>query len=517
MIQEFQYNQVVAPMAEIWRLWEREKKVTLPWFFELLQGLIDPRPILYFTDMESSFFQALHQEFKQRDICPEYIIPADDFFKTGSLSELLEEGGHLSVLIFKPLGPEVIEKIKSLESFIHQLKFVVLARKDWNVENTYRSIPHFMRSRLYVDFPMSLRPTRPSHGGGLLLQWCFDTFRRKLYEKFGMATKLYRKFGLQDPFLSPREWVPMVETFKKQFPGFPVRSYCPNLFLYSEFLSSNVSHFSGPRKLNSKKKYLSCIFQDSREFEALMHSKTMIQNSDQVEILLAQTNEKTEPVSTPISGSISDSIPGSIPEGLPDSISIHPYLVHPQDPGKPVSKALVNNFLAGQATGRYLLFLDKEVLKNPEGFLDAVFKESFDEFEFLIREKVMIFRRDDFLKMGGFDILFTNKSLLWLDSSFRYSLFKGRDFNYETKQSGSQWSMISHKYACEEKFKFCLSGMDSRTLSEDKKSWSLGFYKLYWLVFYVLYPVRKIYYFCELQYEKRILGLHFKDKLKPGS
>ena len=276
MIQEFPYNQIVAPMTEIWRLWEREKKVTPHWFFDLLEGLIDPRPILYFVDLDSAFFQTLQGEFKQRSICSEYIVPADAFFKTKALSKLLENNVRLSLLIFKPLGPEIIEKIKSLEGFVHQLKFVVLARKDWNFESTYRSIPCFMRSRLFIDFPMSLYPG--------------------------------------DFFLSLPEWVSVIESFRKQFPGFSIRSYCPHLFLYNEFFSSNINHFSNPHKLNSGKKYLTCILKNSEDIEIIMNSKTMIQNSGQVEILSTETGGKNKSMA---------------------SASICSYRIYPKNPEKP--------------------------------------------------------------------------------------------------------------------------------------------------------------------------------------
>ncbi len=485
MIQEFQYNQIVAPMTEIRHLWEREKKVTLPWFFDVLQGLTGSRPILSFVDIKSAFFQALHQEFKQKKLCPEYIIPIDDFFNIESLSGLLEKDHvHLSLLIFKPLGPEIIEKIKSVEKFIHQLKFVILARRDWNVENTYRSIPHFMRSRLYVDFPMSLCPGKTPQWVHHLSQNDFGAFIKKLY----------RKFWPEDPFFMPHEWVPMTESFKRQFPWFPVRSYCPNLFLYGESSSPNVSHFSVPDRGTQgagihKKCRLSIISKDLKVPEALRHSKTIVRNPDQVEMLLAQTDGKTE--------------------FIPGSISIHHHRVHPQTSGKPVSKALVNNFLAGKARGEYLWFLDKESAKNPEDILSAIFKESFDEFGFLIQKKAMLFRRDDFLKMGAFDILLTHKSLLWFDSVFRYSLLKDRDFNFKksvflkTQIPGlpkthlsekthtpsprnkmknkrlflefeSQWNIISHKYACEEKFRLCLAGLVSLVFPEGKYGGNSG-------------------------------------------
>ncbi len=238
--------------------------------------------------------------------------------------------------------------------------------------------------------------------------------------------------------------------------------------------------------------------------------------------------------------------------------SIHSYQVYPKDPEKPVSEALVSNFLASRAKGQYLLFLDKETVRNFESLLNSLFNGSFDEFGFLIPQKAMIFRRDDFLRTGGFDPLFTDKSPVWLDSLFRYGLFKNRDFNYEAKQSGNQWNGILHKYACEEKFRIYLSESDFQFLSKEKlrensdktgvnihfqkpchkdgffkkclkiifipilkgvkfcnqykNSWSLVFYRLYGFIFYLLYPVRKIYYFCEFQYEKRVLGLHIRGK-----
>ena len=499
MIQKFSYNRIVAPVKEIWSLWEREKRVTLPWFFDLLEGFIDPRPIFPFVDLDSAFFEALHREFKHRNICPEYIISADDFFNKKSLLKLLEENVCLSLLIFKPLGPEVIEKIKFFdESFNHQLKFVVLARKDWNFKNTYRSIPSFIRSRLYVDFPVPLQS--------------------------------------RDPFLSFEEWIPVVEFFRKQFPGFPVRSYCPNLFLYTEFLNFNVSHFSGPGKSSQGGKHLSFILDDFNELKIITGLETIIHHSDQVEILLAQTDGNTLPFS---------------------SVSVRPYRVYSKEPGKPVSKVLVNNFLASQATGQYLVFPNKKIIGDFGNVLNTVFKKSFDEFELLTSQKAMIFRRSDFLKMGGFDPLFTDESLVWFDSLFRYSLFKKRDFNYKTKRSLDQWDMIFHKYACEEKFGLYPLELDSRFLSKKKfkkssdktgvsvyfkrssdkkvffkkslkkilifflmamkfcnqwrKLWVLVFYRFYGFVFYLFYFFHKIYCFCEFQYEKRVLNFH-KDK-----
>ena len=308
---------------------------------------------------------------------------------------------------------------------------------------------------------------------------------------------------------------------------------------------------------------MSIILENLNFLETVMHSEIMAQNFNQVEILI-RTDGKSKSVLSS-SPDTSFAITGDIPSyhssnflaKINDSlkVSIRHCLVYPRNSKKSVSKALVNNLLAGQSRGEYLLFLDKETEPFFEILLDAFFKKSFDEFEFLNRKGVMIFRRDDFLKIGGFDILFTDKLLLWFDSSFRYNLFKNRDFNFEetclfdslndgdfgtkkkSKNFKTQWNMILHKYVCEEKFKFCFKKInEQRNLHREflkiiltpvstmgklcnkfKNIWNSWFYKIYSLVFCFFYPVRKIYYFCEFQYEKRILGLHAKDKSEPDS
>ena len=565
MKQDFQYNRVVAPMAEMWSLWQREEVVTVPWFFELLQGFVEPKPLLHSVVLDSAFFHALNKEFQKRNLYPEYIVEADDLFGLDSLPKLLKSGLGFSLLFFKPLGPEWIEKIKEMEDFsFHDpksnknlkgkdsLKFIILARKDWPVENTYRSIPHFMRSRLYLDFPISL--------------------------------------SLEDPFYSIDECTPLVRSMEKQFPGFQVKSYCPNLGFHAEVSSPNLSHFSLVHEKTSKNPFLSVILTDPNPFETITTLKKVAQNQDQIEFVFAsiakeqKTNFQADPpnqmaFNQPSHTYEKDSeeltfhpliqTESGFQEGSTDqeknenSISFVHYQVHPKNWEKPVLKPLVNNFLAGKARGQYLWFPDSQTQEDSKTTLNTLLEHSFDELQLLNQKKIMVFHREDFLKMGGFDPLFTEKSLSWLDSTLRYGIFKNRDKDFvksmdfaETaklsKSFESQKTMILHKYAGEKKIKWknqfsnnhhkvekryierifkpllIRSGLYPRYenrwiklyyrvkylvfYNRYSRKWRDRFYKAYWQAFYFLYPIRKIYYFCHFQYEKRILGLHLKNE-----
>ena len=569
MKQDFQYNRVVAPMAEMWNLWQREGVVTVPWFFEILQGLIEPKPLLYSVVLDSPFFHALNEEFQKRNLYPEYIVEADDLFGLDSLPKLIKSGLGFSLLFFKPLGPEWIEKIKEMEDFsFHDpksnknlkggdsLKFIILARKDWPVENTYRSIPHFMRSRLYMDFPISL--------------------------------------SLEDPFYSIDEWTPLVRSMEKQFPGFQIKSHCPNLGFHAEVSNPNLSHFSLLHEKTSKNPFLSVILTDPNPFEAITRLKKMAQNQDQMEFVFASIakEEKANLQAYPPNRERAFNQPSHIYEKDSEQFTFHPpsqsiqteknfregfldqeknensisfvhYQVHPKNREKPVSKPLVNNFLAGKARGQYLWFPDLQTPEDSKAILNTLFEGSFDELQLLNQKKVMVFHREDFLKMGGFDPLFTERPLSWVDSTLRYGIFKNRDKDSvksmvlpETaklsKSFESQRIMIFHKYAGEKKIKWknqvsnnhhkvekryikmifkpllVRSGLHRRYenrwiklyyrvkylvfYNRYSRKWSYRFHKAYWRVFYILYPIRKIYYFCHFQYEKRILGLHLKNE-----
>ena len=484
-----QYNRTPVPVRELWQNWESGRDLNLPWFFETLEGFEDIRPIVPFTDFESDFFKALKLEFQKRKIKAEYLITADDFFKLDSVPGLLAEELCLSIVIFKPLGLEVVQKIKSMEKFMDQLKFILLVRRDWKYENTYRSLPYFIRPELFVDFPLSLASKMgfsKLFGPGFLLKF------------YG------RMAGDRFPFFSIDECWDIIQSFKQLFPDNHLSSYCPNLLFYDEFLDYNISHMELESSSHESSKpgencKLSIIVEDQNLFKDIVESldSRFSQNPVQIEILTWGFQPQAD---------------------IFQKISVRPCQVVVKDSRKVLSKAVVNNFLATKAVGEFLFFADRESFESFGSLLNFLFEsslptssgisktalteenkkpgnnqwdKSFDEFDFLFHKKTMIFEKKKFLKTGGFDPLFSVPFLVWFDILFRYSSggkkaylkdsFSSKYFlpknHYEKKGGRLEKSFLFHKYLCEESFISSFGKSERKSPSFLKKAKRHGFQK----------------------------------------
>jgi hypothetical protein len=191
-------NDFVAPCSAFHSWWQSKD---LGQFFKYLNGLEERRAqklVLSFVDLETELSQFLIRELNERNITAEFIVSGDRFLSDlTSVKSSLAEGVHFSIIISKPLEPNLLKKIEEFKQNLSPLKFIIVGRKDWNSLLTYRSIPFYMRSVLYFDCPCSLY--------------------------------------FNDPFYLNSEREVFLEKIRSFFPKIKLKTYCPNIRCYAEW------------------------------------------------------------------------------------------------------------------------------------------------------------------------------------------------------------------------------------------------------------------------------------------
>ncbi len=345
-------NSQIAPMSDFCRQWQQTGEIDMSWYFEQAEQFGVDKIIFNSVQLESPLFQRLKEKTLEHKMAPVYVVTTEQFCDLKNLRDHLLEGVHYTVLVYSPLSTELIYRVEGLREFLQQLSFVILARKDWNVRNCYRSVPHFMRSRLFVDFPVSIHES--------------------------------------DPFYEPAELTSTRQKFERDFLDKKIPSFCPNLGIYNEWGKKNISHFSRPRKFLKNKPKISIVALDPNALQPLLDSKVLQNSPDDFEILITRVAGQKTKVIPKVKSVISTR-----------------YWAHPIDADKNVSPKVLANFTACQADGDILLFLDPKVENNIDGLFSALLSGEANLGKLLVRKGLFVFQREDFLKWGGFNELFT--------------------------------------------------------------------------------------------------------------
>jgi hypothetical protein len=492
------------------------------------------RVLLDRVPQASQFSEKLHEQFSNYGLSTEYVLTLQEWSQWQDKKESLEKGHHFCFLIYNPMTPDFLHEILELQNFIDQMKFVIIARKDWNFRNTFRSIPHFMREYLYVDFPLST--------------YAHDPF----YE-----TEEIQKILGQ-----------MSRDFRKNF----TTPYCPHLRFVNTGLHCNIASISMPRKLSKTKPKLSLITRKPEQVEKLKDLSVVNEYGPQIEVLIARVaGEKTQ----------------VIPK-IKNLLTTR-FWVHPIDPGKDVSCSYLYNFSATQADGDILFFIDELSQESIDFALKKLLQDSSSELEVKNMASGNIFNKSLFFEKGGLDPAYTDLDLAWFDLEFRIDpkTSPKRAFEFHQKEGISldkkiNFELFTHKFVdsiddfseqiqnnqerslrqkeIEEKntipeyrwqwakdLYFTLYRSSPKVAMEGNFSfiyrffyrifrfsyhhyrmniWKLNprVYKIYWQIpywptrikwflFEISFPFRKVYYFANYQYEKRILGLHREVKI----
>ncbi len=341
---------MVAPMADICMQWQVNGALNLNWYFDKAKAFAAERIVYNSVQIDSPMFSTLKRKTVDLNMAPEFIVDVEAFCEIEDVHQQLKEGVYFTVLIYKPLSPELICKVDDLREFVSQLSFVILARKDWNMENCYRSVPSFMRSRLYVDFPMSVH-----HG---------------------------------DPFYGLDEIKGVKKKFENDFLNTTLKSYYPNLGLHNEWARHNISHFSQPRKLANRKPKISIIASNPEKLKELCDSQVMKTNPEFFEILV----NRVAGVKTKVVPRIK-------------SVTMTKYWAHPVDEELPVNSMILANYSATQADGDVLFFLDFCVSSDWDALLTKLLAPKCNFARLLLEEGQFVFSKERFLDQSGFDSL----------------------------------------------------------------------------------------------------------------
>ena len=151
---------------------------------------------LPYVDLNTPLLVNMIEEAKKNSLKLVHTLSMSDFVFDRSLERRLKEGIVFKVLIFDALSPSFLDRLKKLESYIDQFRFVFIIRKDWNYFTAFKSIPYIMRSQLYVDFPAKLQ---------------YD-----------------------DPFYESEEIIAIEKKLKDNFLNLDIKSYNPNSQLYND-------------------------------------------------------------------------------------------------------------------------------------------------------------------------------------------------------------------------------------------------------------------------------------------
>lgn len=535
MQKELKRNHFIVPTADLCFLWQRNRSLDFQWYFSMLKSFGVERVLMDRVPQKGAFSEELKKELTSHQIQTEHFITLEEWSQWENKLESLETGVHFIFLIYNPLTPDFLHEMVSMKRFLPQMKFVVIARKDWNFRNTFRSVPHFMRDNLHVDFPLSTYPS--------------------------------------DPFYETHEIRAIVGQMSKDFRQSMMAPFCPNLRFLSDGMQSNIASISMPRKLTKNVPKISLITQDPNQLEKIKDLSILRSHGELFEILITRVaGEKTQ----------------VIPKIT--NVLTTRYWAHPIDKFSDVSFSYLNNFSASQADGEILFFIDKMTIEEISESLAALVKnpKSFETING--KGDLPIFKKDEFYKLGGLDPTFSDTAMVWTDLFYRISQNSPKEehqvsdhvlggFDLEKKIN---FELLTHKFVdslddfstqIERNKKLAMNQSlkeKSESLPQYRWQWAkdisltlyrstpkvamegnLSFiyrffyriyrflyhhyrlniwrlnpkaYKSYWKLLYLpmklrgilfkfSFPVRKIYYFLNYQYEKRILGLHKPQKL----
>ena len=321
--------------------------------------------------MGSSFFSKMNQVVLEEDLIPIHYLSVSDFCLNRELESYLEKGVNFAIMIYEPLPSAFLDQLKQKEEFKDQLHYVFLCRNDWNIENTYKSLPYSIREKLYVDFPV------------------------KLHEN--------------DPFFTPEEVELVVKKIKQNFKNVKIKSFAPNYQFYNEFLQSGVQSVVESKRVKGESPVLSVITNNPQTLEFL--NATICEEANNVEIVVPRFSDSATKV-----------VP-KIENILVTKVWLHKF---GQDDEKSELTYCMNEG-ALKAQGQYLVFVDEVTESNKQKIKEILMSKEIEECEFLVKSDCLIFKRDSFLKLGGFDPLYGSFDPSGLEMIYRYLVSESKE------------------------------------------------------------------------------------------
>lgn len=548
MKKSYEHHHFIVPTSDLCHLWQQEQEIDFKWYFSMLKTFGAQKVLLDRVPQAGEFSQKLQEQFSTYELTMEHVLTVEEWSQWQNKKEALEKGHHFCFLIYNPMTPDFLHEILNFKEFIDQMKFVVIARKDWNFRNTFRSIPHFMRDSLYVDFPLSTYANDPFYK------------TEEIQSILGQMNRDFRK-----EFTTP---------------------YCPHLRFVNTGLQCNIASISIPRKLSKSKPKISLITRHPEQVEKIKDLPILKERGGDIEILIARVaGEKTQ----------------VIPK-LKNVLTTR-YWVHPINPDKEVSNTYLYNFSASQADGELLFFIDQLSEESVEASLKSLLSNTSSLNELKTNHSLGVFDKALFYEKGGLDPAYTDMDMAWFDLDFRihansaekkklgvnqkegislekkinFELFthkfvdsidefsdqiqKNQERSLRQKEIEKRNTIPEYRWQWAKDLYFTLYRSSPKVAMEGNFSFIYRFfYRVYrfiyhhyrmniwrlnpvaykafwklkylpmkikgflqiargrmirvkWLLFELSFPFRKVYYFANYQYEKRVLRLHRENKM----
>ncbi len=369
---EQSHHSLVAPTGHLSQSWDIHSSLRIDSFLSWAQDFNYKKVIFYEIALNSPLFFEINKKVKASGLTPVYVITSSQFVNSSKIIDWIHEGVEFTLVFNCSLPPEVIAKVQAMGALADKLKFVLLARKDWNLRNAYRSFPYQFRDRLYVDFPSSLYPG--------------------------------------DPFHSVDEIKDLQNELEGDFSGEKIKSYCPELARYSRTSAWNVAEISAPPLLESHQPKISIVVTSQADFDWIAQSRIIQERAPELELIVTQVgNESNQPL-TQI-----------------HSLHTKQIWVQPFQAKRPISRALLYNMATQSAQGKFIIFVNKSSLRLLEPILEEVLEDRSDELRFLRDHQVNLFKTRIFKSIGGFDWLLSTDLAQWFDVAFRYLSFEANN------------------------------------------------------------------------------------------
>lgn len=358
-------NFAIAPVADFCRIWQRQEPLQLDWYLQTQRAMGVQSLILDSVLPASAFSATIVDAVNKNHMQADFVLDVNELLDSNHIESLLEEGHTLTVLLYKPLTAEFIDRIQQLKPFIDKFRFVLMARKDWNARNTFRSIPHFMRARLYVDFPASMHPS--------------------------------------DAFFKPQDSLQRIKKLSSDFFDQSIKSFCPNLRLYNSGSGLNIKSITSPRKFLLSSPKLTIIATSLEDIFRIANLKQLQSKPGEIEVLWARLDHQPLRAIPTIKG-----------------MSLTVFEVSAIDPTLIINKAFLQNYMATQADANLLYFI-READQDVESIILAALDNRYNyQHNLSIRNKALIVDKSAFLSVQGFDSVFRSPNIC--DNEFRMRL-----------------------------------------------------------------------------------------------
>jgi hypothetical protein len=340
-------DRFVLPVSQLFNQWQTHGALDLQWLLGPLAKLSKSEVLIYQVAPNTHFFSHIKEQITQAGLIPVCAIDEDLFHGFQNMEKFLQQGGQVALLLRNELRPESSVRLLELSQYFKQLKIVLVARKDWNMVNAYRSFPHSLRTQLYVDFPP------------------------RIHSKDQAFTVLEKR--------------EIISELQACFPGSVVQSFFPELAWHSRINQLNLSHFSPAQKLKSNPVKITMIADDPKLIGELNKWSNLSRYHSLIELLIPRTVNQ----------------PTRVVPKVKYLIPSH-YWFQTVDPLKPANSAWIKNLTACHAGGEVVLFLQPTIMAHLDELVDSIVQGQWDD-QTSLGNTWPVYRTVDFLAEGGYD------------------------------------------------------------------------------------------------------------------